>query len=76
MLKLTVGRVCLVPAVINHMVLCRAKGTLVVPKWSLFHFWHLLVEWNGQFLSFAVEHYEYVKPIIFVLAGSDSKHFS
>ena len=35
--------VCLVSKCINHMRLCKAKGTLVVPKWKSALFWPMLV---------------------------------
>lgn len=65
--------VCMVPAVINHMLLCRAKGTLVVPKWTSSCFWPLLVDGVGHFKAFVVDYYEYVKPRNFFLPGSDGK---
>lgn len=36
--------VCLVIKVINHLVSCRANGTLIVPKWPSAVFWPVLFE--------------------------------
>ena len=34
----------LVIRTIRHLVFCRAEGTLIVPSWESFQFWHFLFE--------------------------------
>ena len=44
--------------VINHMKLCKAKGTLVVPLWKSAHFWPVLspdgIHWGGFIHDWAI----------------------
>lgn len=44
--------VCLIPRVLAHMRICKAKGTLVIPMWKSSHFWTLLcndgIHWNSM----------------------------
>ena len=62
----------LVPRVLMHMFLFRAKGALVVPKWESSFFWPLLVESRtGIFRKFVLEAVEYSKPSGFFKSGSD-----
>ncbi|MEW8544538.1 MAG: reverse transcriptase domain-containing protein, partial [Candidatus Thiodiazotropha sp.] len=64
--------VCLVPRVLRQLVLNRAFGTLVVPKWQSAIFWPLLIDsQSGSFNDLVVESVEYQKPKHFFVPGSD-----
>ncbi|XP_063416210.1 uncharacterized protein LOC134697851 [Mytilus trossulus] len=66
--------VCLVSKCLNHMRLCKAKGTLVVPKWPSALFWPILVNrFSDRFKSFVIDFREYVKPMNFFTKGSQEK---
>ena len=43
--------------VIRHLVTCKAKGTLIVPKWKSAAFWPLIFSKN-------LEYKQYVKDVI------------
>ncbi|CAC5411056.1 unnamed protein product [Mytilus coruscus] len=62
----------LVGRALNHMLICKGKGTIVVPKWTSSCFWPIL--WsssNNQYKSFVKDFVEYVKPSGFFCQGSD-----
>ena len=44
--------VTLIPRVINHAVVCKAVGTLIVPCWPSAPFWPLLHPVVGKFAGF------------------------
>lgn len=53
----------LVSKTINYIIHCRAKGTLIVPKWKSATYWPSLVNLKGDFLgTFIVGHIEYKNP--------------
>ncbi|XP_013410234.1 uncharacterized protein LOC106173608 [Lingula anatina] len=56
--------VALVPKVINHLLGCKAKGTLVVPDWKSATFWPLLQDENSKWKW-------YIKDIIKFKNGCD-----
>jgi hypothetical protein len=62
--------VSLISNVIIHLQLCKASGTLIVPKWTSSHFWPMLVNSDGNFKYFVIDYVEYVKPTHFFKAGS------
>ena len=69
-----VPHVCMVPKVLRHLVLNRAFGTLVVPKWHSAIFWPLLIDsQSGTFSDIVVDFLEYQKPKQFFVPGSDTK---
>jgi hypothetical protein len=47
--------VYLTSKVINHLRICHAKGTLIVPQWKSAHFWPLLCHDGVHFNSFVIE---------------------
>ena len=61
----------LINRAISHFLQCRAKGTLVVPKWKSEAFWPSLVNLEGQFLPFVKNFIEYKNTKNFFIAGSD-----
>ena len=53
------------------MRLCKAKGTLVVPKWKSALLWPMLVNrFTDNFKSFVLEIREHEKPMDFFVKGS------
>ena len=61
----------LVTRCLIHMKICRARGTLVVPKWKSAVYWPLLVNrFTDNFRSFVVDYIEYKQPMNFFEAGS------
>lgn len=49
--------------VIKHLILCKARGTLILPRWQSAPFWPLLVKpFSGQFQDFVLDWLEYYKP--------------
>ena len=59
--------ISLVPRVLAQLVLFRAKGVLVVPKWESSFFWPLLVEdCTRSFRKFVMEVVEYSNPSNFL----------
>lgn len=53
------------------MKLCRARGTMIVPKWKSAIFWPMLVyRFTEKFKSFVVDYKEYKHPMNFFQAGS------
>ena len=65
-----VSPVYLIPQVLKYMRNCKAKGTLVVPKWESALFWPCLVDSGGQFHSYISDFVEYVKPKNIFVSGS------
>ena len=65
--------VCLIPRVLKHLVNCRARGVLVVPKWESSLFWPMIIDLqSGVYRFFILEVVEYSKPANFFVPGSDS----
>lgn len=60
----------LIPKVLKHMIHCRARGTLVVPKWHSALFWPCLVDSTGNFHKYFIDFVEYAKPKNFFVSGS------
>lgn len=61
----------LIARTINHLKLCKARGTLIVPKWPTATFWPILVKpFSGKFQDFVKEWVEYYKPHMFFQKGS------
>lgn len=61
----------LVPRVLQHMFVCKAEGTLIVPKWESAIFWPLLVNIHTrEFQNFVTDFIEYCKPSQFFIPGS------
>ncbi|CAC5410738.1 unnamed protein product [Mytilus coruscus] len=61
----------LVCRVLNHMLTCRAKGVLVVPKWKSALFWPMV--WNNtenKFYEFITDFVEFDRSKHFFLSGS------
>ena len=62
----------LVCRVLSHMEICKACGTLVVPKWKSALYWPML--WDaekGSYKSFIQDLVEYKRPKNFFRSGSD-----
>jgi hypothetical protein len=70
--------VYLVRKCINHMRLCKAKGTLVVPKSKSALFWPMLVNrFTNNFKSFVLEIREYEKSMdLLVKSSHDNSVFT
>ena len=45
----------LIPRVIRHAQICRARGTLIAPLWPSAPFWPMVCSASGQYASFIVE---------------------
>lgn len=57
-----------------HMKICKAFGTLIIPKWKSSLFWPMV--WNAKsnnFHNFVLKFIEYKKPKRFFTVGSDTK---
>ena len=63
--------VSLVSKVLIHMERCKARGTLVIPKWESANFWPLLVNGDGKFKGFIKDYDEYVRPFNFFVNSSN-----
>jgi hypothetical protein len=64
--------VLLISRVINHIMICKAKGVLIAPKWKSALFWPLL--WNDvdkNYHTFVKDILEFKRPTNFFKAGSD-----
>ena len=62
----------LVPRALEHLKMCRGRGTLVIPKWTSSCFWPILwSSFSNSFKSFVKASVEYVKPTGFFRLGSD-----
>lgn len=62
----------LIPRTLSHLLACKAKGTLIVPRWESSVFWPILINsLNCQFKSFVVDYLEYKRPKQFFVPGSD-----
>ena len=47
------------------MQLCKAKGTLVIPKWKSALFWPMLVDKFTEHFNFVIDFREYKHPMMF-----------
>merc|ERR1712055_845239 len=45
----------LIPRVLNYLLLCKAKGTLIIPRWYSAAYWPMLVDHNSKFKYFVVD---------------------
>ena len=53
--------VALASKTINHLVACRAKGTLVVPKWPSLPFWPLIFDKNLEYKQYVQDVLEFTE---------------
>ena len=60
----------LVSRFLMHMQLCKAKGTLVIPKWKWALFWPMLVDNFTEHFNFVIDFREYKHPMMFFVDGS------
>jgi hypothetical protein len=65
----------LISDTIKHLELCKAHGTLVIPKWTSAQFWSLLVNPDGSFKTVVTDYVEYYKPNNFLKQVHASKVF-
>ena len=56
---------------INHLVSCRAMGTLVVPKWHSSAFWPLLFKQNLDYVSYVRDVLEFHESERIFVAGNN-----
>jgi hypothetical protein len=61
----------LISKAIEHIIHCKAKGVLVIPKWKSSVFWPAIVDMNGKFRWFIRQYVEYEKLEKNFCAGSD-----
>ncbi|XP_063416029.1 uncharacterized protein LOC134697676 [Mytilus trossulus] len=61
--------VALAAKVINHLVKCRAVGTLIVPKWSSSPFWPLLFEEGLHYKPYVEDVFEFLEANRIFVAG-------
>jgi hypothetical protein len=54
-------QVPLVSRAINHLVKCKAKGTLIVPKWTSSPFWPLIVEYDLEYKPYLTDVLEFTE---------------
>ncbi|MEW8542467.1 MAG: reverse transcriptase domain-containing protein [Candidatus Thiodiazotropha sp.] len=64
--------VCLIPRVLKHLLNCRARAVLVVPKWESSLFWPMIINQSGKFRSYIQDVVQYSRPSNFFVPGSDS----
>jgi hypothetical protein len=65
----------LVSRCLIHMQLCKAKGTLVIPKWKSALFWPMLVDkFTEHFKKFVIDFKEYKHPMMFFVDGSQENN--
>ena len=61
----------LISKTLKYIIHCRAKGTLVIPKWTSASFWPILLDLQGNFVPFVTDYIEYKYPTNFFIPGSD-----
>ena len=61
----------LIGLTLSHMKDCRARGTLIIPRWESSYFWPLISDQNRQFKPFVKDWKEYVKPKYFFNSGNE-----
>ena len=62
----------LINRVLNHMRMCKSKGTLVLPKWKSAVYWPMIVNrFENKYRSFIKDYREYKNPKSFFTPGSD-----
>jgi hypothetical protein len=62
-----VSPIHLIPRVVNHMLICRRKGILIVPKWKSALFWPMICNFKRKmFHVFVKEAVEFNRPTKFV----------